>query len=89
MDSRPLKQVVRNLFGSIKDELNCIKELFHSTLIHWNGQKLTWKHNVLFKKYPQSSMDFKPSKQVVRNLVGNIRDELNCIKKLFHSTLTH
>jgi len=72
MDFKPSKQVVRNLVGSIRNELNYIRKLFHSTLIHWSGQNLTWKHNVLKKKYPQSYMNFGPSKQVIKSLVGDM-----------------
>jgi hypothetical protein len=32
-------------------------------------------------------MNFRPSKQMVRNLVGSIRDELNYIGELFHAKL--
>jgi hypothetical protein len=68
--------------------LSCIGELFHSTLTHLSGQKPICKHKRKRKK-PQSSIDFGRSKQVVRNLVGSIKDELNCIGELLHSTLTH
>jgi hypothetical protein len=36
MNFGPSKQVVKNLFGSIRDVLNCIGKLFHSTLTDWN-----------------------------------------------------
>jgi hypothetical protein len=67
MDYEPSKQMVTNSIASIRDELNCIGELFHSTVTHWNGQKLTWNHKCFLKKYPSSSMNYGPSKQVVKS----------------------
>jgi hypothetical protein len=49
IDFGPSKQVVRNLIRSIKNELNCIGELFHLIITHWSGQKFTWKHKFLEK----------------------------------------
>jgi hypothetical protein len=46
--------VVRNLFENIKDELNYIKELFDSTLTHWNGQKLLGSTNFCLKNTPKA-----------------------------------